>query len=130
MTLPSEREASFIIRGIRTVNDFEYEETIADINRKLAGIETILLFTEPELTSVSSTIVRELLAVWKRCIRLSSGRHGSRIKMIEMHMNNQKIRICFIGRVVGMDGTFRPEQVLDSPSRKLQLAEFAISNLM
>ncbi len=55
-------EAKFIIRGIRTVNDFEYEETIADINRKLAGIETILLFTEPELTCVSSTIVRELLA--------------------------------------------------------------------
>ena len=55
------QEARFIIRGIRTVRDFEYEETIADINRKLAGIETILLFTEPELTSVSSTIVRELL---------------------------------------------------------------------
>lgn len=54
-------EAKFIVRGIRTVNDFEYEETIADINRKLAGIETILLFTEPELTCVSSTIVRELL---------------------------------------------------------------------
>lgn len=54
-------DARFIIRGIRTVKDFEYEETIADINRKLAGIETILLFTEPELTCVSSTIVRELL---------------------------------------------------------------------
>lgn len=55
-------DAHFIIRGIRTVKDFEYEETIADINRKLAGIETILLFTEPELTCVSSTIVRELLS--------------------------------------------------------------------
>lgn len=54
-------DAQFIVRGIRTVNDFEYEETIADINRKLAGIETILLFTEPELTCISSTIVRELL---------------------------------------------------------------------
>ena len=32
--------ARFIVRGIRTVKDFEYEETIADINRKLAGIET------------------------------------------------------------------------------------------
>ena len=42
-----QRNAKFIIRGIRTVRDFEYEETIADINRKLAGIETILLFTEP-----------------------------------------------------------------------------------
>lgn len=56
-----QHDVGFIIRGIRTVRDFEYEETIADINRKLAGIETILLFTEPELTSVSSTIVRELL---------------------------------------------------------------------
>ena len=56
-----QHDAGFIIRGIRTVRDFEYEETIADNNRKLAGIETILLFTEPELTSVSSTIVRELL---------------------------------------------------------------------
>ena len=55
-------DAQFIVRGIRTVKDFEYEETIADINRKLAGIETILLFTEPELTCISSTIVRELLS--------------------------------------------------------------------
>lgn len=59
------KDAQFIVRGIRTVHDFEYEETIADINRKLAGIETILLFTEPELTSVSSTIVRELLQFGK-----------------------------------------------------------------
>ena len=58
-------DAQFIVRGIRTVKDFEYEETIADINRKLAGIETILLFTEPELTSISSTIVRELLQFGK-----------------------------------------------------------------
>ena len=55
-------DAQFIVRGIRTVKDFEYEETIADINRKLAGIETILLFTEPELTCISSTIVRELIS--------------------------------------------------------------------
>ena len=60
-----EQSAKFIIRGIRTVHDFEYEETIADVNRKLSGIETILLFTEPELTSVSSTIVRELLQFGK-----------------------------------------------------------------
>ena len=58
-------DASLIIRGIRTVKDFEYEETIADINRKLTGIETILLFTEPELTCVSSTTVRELLQYGK-----------------------------------------------------------------
>lgn len=58
-------DAQFIIRGIRCVKDFEYEETIADINRKLAGIETILLFTEPELTNVSSSVVRELISFGK-----------------------------------------------------------------
>ena len=56
-----EQGAGFIVRGIRTVKDFEYEEGIADINRKLGGIETVFLFTEPELTSVSSSVVRELL---------------------------------------------------------------------
>ena len=53
--------ANTIIRGIRTVKDFEYEETISDINRKLTGIETIFLFTEPDLASISSSIVRELM---------------------------------------------------------------------
>ena len=53
--------AEFIMRGIRTVNDFEYEKSIADVNRKLSGIETFILFTEPEHTHISSTIVRELL---------------------------------------------------------------------
>ncbi|GAB6120526.1 pantetheine-phosphate adenylyltransferase [Dysgonomonas termitidis] len=54
-------KANFIVRGIRSVNDFEYEKTIADMNRKISGIETFILFTEPELTHISSTIVRELL---------------------------------------------------------------------
>ena len=40
-----EQEAGFIVRGIRSVKDFEYEEGIADINKKLSGIETIFLFT-------------------------------------------------------------------------------------
>ena len=56
-----EQEAGFIVRGIRSVKDFQYEEGIADINKKLSGIETIFLFTEPELSSVSSSVVRELL---------------------------------------------------------------------
>ena len=54
-----EQDAGFIVRGIRSVK--EYEESIADINKKLSGIETIFLFTEPELSSVSSSVVRELL---------------------------------------------------------------------
>jgi pantetheine-phosphate adenylyltransferase len=58
-------DAQFMVRGIRSVKDFEYEESIADINRRLAGIETILLFTEPELSCVSSSVVRELLSFHK-----------------------------------------------------------------
>jgi len=56
-----EMNAQFIIRGIRTINDFEYEKNIADTNRKLSGIETLILFTEPEYAHISSTVVRELL---------------------------------------------------------------------
>ena len=56
--LAKQWNARFILRGIRSVNDFEYEKTM---NRKLSGVETIILFTEPELTHISSTIVRELL---------------------------------------------------------------------
>lgn len=57
--------AQFILRGIRTINDFEYEKSIADVNRKLTGIETFILFTEPEHTHISSSIVRELLRYGK-----------------------------------------------------------------
>lgn len=56
-----EQEADVIVRGIRSVKDFEYEESIADINRKLSGIETVFLFTEPDLAAVSSSVVRELI---------------------------------------------------------------------
>ncbi|GHT41450.1 phosphopantetheine adenylyltransferase [Bacteroidia bacterium] len=57
--------AQFILRGIRSVNDFEYEKNIADVNRQLSGIETFVLFTEPEHTHISSSIVRELLSYGK-----------------------------------------------------------------
>ncbi|MDR2041986.1 MAG: pantetheine-phosphate adenylyltransferase [Tannerella sp.] len=60
-----EVNAGFIVRGIRTINDFEYEKNIADVNRKLTGIDTFLLFTEPEYAFVSSGIVRELLSYGK-----------------------------------------------------------------
>ena len=42
------------------MKDFEYEREQADINRQISGIETILLFAEPQLASVSSSVVREL----------------------------------------------------------------------
>lgn len=60
-TFASQTGASAIVRGVRNVADFEYERTIAEVNRRLTGIETVLLFTLPELECVSSSIVRELV---------------------------------------------------------------------
>ena len=60
MDFAKTENAKFIVKGVRTVSDFEYEQWQADFNRKLGGIETILLYTEPELASVSSSAVREL----------------------------------------------------------------------
>lgn len=52
--------AHYIIKGVRSVKDFEYEREQADINRQLSGVETLLLFADPQLSSISSTMVREL----------------------------------------------------------------------
>ena len=54
--------AKYILRGIRYVNDFEYEKAIADMNRSIAdNIETIFLTCLPQYTSVASTLVRDVL---------------------------------------------------------------------
>ena len=52
--------AQFIVKGVRSVKDFEYEREQADINRRLSGLETILLFAESGMEAVSSSLVREL----------------------------------------------------------------------
>lgn len=52
--------AQFIVKGVRSVSDFEHEQWQADFNRRLGGIETVLLYCEPELASISSSAVREL----------------------------------------------------------------------
>lgn len=54
--------AKFILRGLRSVRDFEYERDMADMNRSLTGIETVILFTEPPLAAISSSVVRDLIA--------------------------------------------------------------------
>ena len=53
-------KASAIIRGIRSFKDFEYEKDIAEINRKLIGIETLFSF-DSKYSFISSSIVRELI---------------------------------------------------------------------
>ena len=52
--------AQFLLRGVRSVVDFEYERQLADINRNISGIESVLIYALPELASVSSSMVREL----------------------------------------------------------------------
>lgn len=53
--------AAYIIKGIRSMKDFEYEREQADINKMLGGVETLMLFADPKLASVSSSMVRELM---------------------------------------------------------------------
>ena len=62
MTVDVAREAGaqFIVRGVRLIQDFENEKHLAEVNRDLTGIETILLYTLPEYSHISSSIVREL----------------------------------------------------------------------
>ena len=52
--------AQFIVRGVRLIQDFDNEKHLAEVNRDLTGIETILLYTLPEYSHISSSIVREL----------------------------------------------------------------------
>jgi pantetheine-phosphate adenylyltransferase len=52
--------AEYIIKGVRSVKDFEYERDQADINRRLGAVETVFFYAEPELASISSSVVREL----------------------------------------------------------------------
>lgn len=58
-------DAGFILRGLRTVADFEYERTIGDTNRIISGIETVILFTESAYSHISSTVARDLISYGK-----------------------------------------------------------------
>ena len=58
-------DAQFILRGIRCVEDFEYERNMAEANKQLANIETVILYTRPEYAHISSTLVRDLYAYGK-----------------------------------------------------------------
>lgn len=53
--------ASFLLRGIRTSADFEYERSIAQMNKALVpDLETVFILTTPELAPISSTILRDI----------------------------------------------------------------------
>jgi pantetheine-phosphate adenylyltransferase len=56
------KNASFILRGLRTAADFEFERAIAQVNNAMAGnIESVFLLTRPEHTFINSTIVRDII---------------------------------------------------------------------
>lgn len=56
------KQAKFILRGLRNQQDFEFERTIAQMNKKLNDeIETIFLFTEVEYSAINSTVVRDII---------------------------------------------------------------------
>ncbi len=65
MDLVREVGAAALLRGVRSVKDFEYERELADANRIVGGVETVLLVSEPEYAHISSSLVRELVKYGK-----------------------------------------------------------------
>ena len=67
LTMDFAREvgATVLVRGVRSVSDFEYERNIADVNMLVGGIDTVLLVSEPRYAAISSSVVRELMKFGK-----------------------------------------------------------------
>lgn len=61
MDFACEIGATALLRGVRNIKDFEYEREIADVNLRIGGVDTVLMMSEPEHASVSSSMVRELM---------------------------------------------------------------------
>lgn len=59
--IAAEVGARFQVRGVRTAMDFEYERVEAEYNDKLGGLETVLLYSKPQFSTISSTAYRTLM---------------------------------------------------------------------
>ncbi len=60
-TLAKKYNAQFLIRGLRNTTDFEYENTISQMNRYLnEELDTVFLITSPQYAAISSTVIREV----------------------------------------------------------------------
>ncbi|WP_026969865.1 pantetheine-phosphate adenylyltransferase [Algoriphagus terrigena] len=60
-TLAKSYNAQFLVRGLRNTTDFEYENTISQMNRYLnEELETVFLITSPQYAAISSTVIREV----------------------------------------------------------------------
>ena len=62
VTLAQELDVTVLLRGVRSSTDMEYERTLADLNRHLSGVDTVLLCTDTRLSFISSSAVRELIS--------------------------------------------------------------------
>ena len=62
--------ATHLLRGVRSVKDFEYERDLADLNLRIGGVDTLLLISEPEYAAISSSAVRELMSYGKDVSKL------------------------------------------------------------
>lgn len=62
LTVDAAREAgaTVMVRGVRSAADYDYERSLAELNRCISGIDTVLLVASPEYSSISSSAVREL----------------------------------------------------------------------
>ena len=61
--ISKEINAKYILRGLRNTTDFEFENSISQINRDLnKNLETVFLITSPDLAPISSTIIRDVIS--------------------------------------------------------------------
>ena len=60
-----EQGACCLLRGVRSVKDFEYERDLADLNREISGLETVIRPCEPHYAAISSSAGRELMSYGK-----------------------------------------------------------------
>ena len=55
-----EQNTNLILRGLRNSSDFNFERTIAQMNKKIKGVESIFLMTTPELSAINSSVIRDI----------------------------------------------------------------------
>ena len=68
-----ERGIGVIIRGARTSTEFEYEVQMAEVNRALAGLETVIFPACPELSFISSTVARDMIIYGRPEVAMAEG---------------------------------------------------------
>ncbi len=90
--IAKEINAKYILRGLRNTTDFEFENSISQINRDLnKNLETVFLITSPDLAPISSTIIRDVKKCGLRGVVLQSKKNIflDKIKCIKFANKNR-----------------------------------------